>query len=103
MGCSVSTVADCDEPRESRFAHSTVCSLGASSRPVNAYIRGDHMRAQSFVFLTALIGLLTAPAARAFQPLTDPIPEPIPQGGIRVKLEPVATGLVAPIYLTTAG
>lgn len=35
------------------------------------------------------------PSATA-QPLEDPIPQPIRQGGIRVSLEPVATGLTAP-------
>jgi hypothetical protein len=59
------------------------------------------MRMQRIVLL-AVAGFATTPSARGFQPLTDPIPSPIPQGQVSVKLEPVATGLVAPIYLTTA-
>src|SRR5262245_58580814 len=52
--------------------------------------------------LALLMGMMSAPVASAFQPLEDPIPAPIPQRRFRVKLEPVVTGLVAPIYLTTA-
>jgi hypothetical protein len=62
----------------------------------------NHVRTTTIVLLTALMGLTRGSTARAFQPLTDPIPVPIPQGTIQVKLVPVATGLVAPIYLTTA-
>jgi hypothetical protein len=60
------------------------------------------MRTHRIIMLSLLMGLVRAPAARAFQPPDDPIPAPIPQGPIRVKLEPVASGLVAPIYMTSA-
>ena len=60
------------------------------------------MRTHRIIMLSLLMGLVRVPGARAFQPLDDPIPAPIPQGRIRVKLEPVATGLVAPIYMTSA-
>jgi hypothetical protein len=53
------------------------------------------------VVLALLMVLMKAAGAWAFQALDDPIPTPIPQGNIQVKLVPVATGLVAPIYLTT--
>ncbi|MHC4147249.1 MAG: PQQ-dependent sugar dehydrogenase [Planctomycetota bacterium] len=36
-------------------------------------------------------------------PLSDPIPEPISKGAISVELEVIASGLVAPVYLTHAG
>ncbi len=36
------------------------------------------------------------------QPITDPIPETIAKGDIRIELEPVAVGLTAPVYLTAA-
>jgi glucose/arabinose dehydrogenase len=45
------------------------------------------------VLMLAAGGVL-APASA--QSIEDPIPEPIPQGPIRVALEPVATGLTAP-------
>lgn len=56
-------------------------------------------------FLTAvcLMALVSGPRARAQQPLKDPIPQPIPLSPIRVQLAPVASGLTAPIFLTTAG
>jgi glucose/arabinose dehydrogenase len=41
----------------------------------------------------AVIGLMPPVTA---QPLEDPIPQPIRRGGVRVRLEPVATGLTAP-------
>jgi glucose/arabinose dehydrogenase len=44
--------------------------------------------------LVLAAGGVLAPASA--QSLEDPIPEPIPQGPIRVSLEPVATGLTAP-------
>lgn len=60
------------------------------------------MRIHRIIVVASLMGLVGVPAAMAFQPLDDPIPIPIPQGHIRVKLEPVASGLVSPIYLTSA-
>jgi glucose/arabinose dehydrogenase len=36
-------------------------------------------------------------------PIGDPIPEPIEKGSVRIELEAVASGLVAPVYLTHAG
>src|SRR4051812_18447846 len=60
------------------------------------------MRTHRIIVLNLLMGLVSIPTARAFQPLDDPIPTPIPQGRIRVKLEPVAAGLVAPIAMTSA-
>jgi glucose/arabinose dehydrogenase len=36
-------------------------------------------------------------------PLDDPIPEPIGKGTVSVELETVASGLIAPVYLTHAG
>jgi len=36
-------------------------------------------------------------------PLKDPIPHPIPQSPIQVRLNPVATGLISPITLTVVG
>jgi len=36
-------------------------------------------------------------------PIGDPIPEQIEKGEITIELEPVASGLVAPVYLTHAG
>jgi hypothetical protein len=54
------------------------------------------MRRFAFLF-AALVLLSTVRVASAFQALTDPIPEPIPQGSITVTLKPVADGLVAPI------
>ena len=46
------------------------------------------------VALVLAVGGVLAPASA--QGIEDPIPEPIPQGPIRVSLEPVATGLTAP-------
>jgi len=40
--------------------------------------------------------LSTAVSVVAAQPLEDPIPSPIREGGVQVRLEPVATGLTAP-------
>ena len=40
--------------------------------------------------------LSTAGSLVAAQPLDDPIPSPIREGGVQVRLEPVATGLTAP-------
>ncbi len=37
------------------------------------------------------------------EPLDDPIPGPIEKGVISVELETIATGLIAPVYLTGAG
>ncbi len=37
------------------------------------------------------------------EPLDDPIPGPIEKGNIRIELETIASGLVAPVYLTHAG
>jgi glucose/arabinose dehydrogenase len=37
------------------------------------------------------------------QPLDNPIPEPILKGDIAIELEPIATGLTAPVFLTHAG
>jgi hypothetical protein len=59
------------------------------------------IRRLAFLF-AALMLLSTVRVASAFQALTDPIPEPIPQSPIKVTLKPVVTGLVAPIYMTTA-
>ena len=49
------------------------------------------------------LGLAMAATARAQTPLADPIPQPIPVSPIQVTLAPVATGLTAPIFLTSAG
>ena len=48
--------------------------------------------------LTALI--LGAPCVAQHGPLTDPIPNPIPQSHIRVSLAPVVAQLTSPIDLT---
>jgi hypothetical protein len=55
--------------------------------------------------LVATIGMfaLTAHVPARAQALKDPIPRPIPVSDIAVRLTPVATGLQAPIYLTTSG
>jgi len=52
-----------------------------------------------FFVLGSVIGL----AAPALGQLSDPIPEPIPDSGIRVRLKEVASGLTAPNLLTHAG
>ncbi|MHC4564976.1 MAG: PQQ-dependent sugar dehydrogenase [Planctomycetota bacterium] len=36
-------------------------------------------------------------------PIGDPIPEPIGKGSVSIELETVASGLIAPVYLTHAG
>jgi hypothetical protein len=60
------------------------------------------MHAIRVIIPALLMVLMEATEASAFQPLSDPIPTPIPQGNVPVNLVPVATGLVAPIYLTSA-
>ena len=55
-----------------------------------------------FVMVIGLIASAAGPRAGAQQLLADPIPRPIPVSPIRVMLEPVATGLTSPIFLTTA-
>jgi hypothetical protein len=59
------------------------------------------MHSNRVVIPALLVVLMRATEAAAFQ-LSDPIPTPIPQGNITVQLVPVATGLVSPIYLTSA-
>jgi glucose/arabinose dehydrogenase len=51
-----------------------------------------------FLPVIALLALVVATpiSQAAAQPLDDPIPGAIRQGGIRIRLEPVATGLTAP-------
>ncbi len=44
-----------------------------------------------------------APAPAQTGPLKDPIPAPIPLSGIAVRLQPVAAGLNAPIFLEALG
>ena len=44
-----------------------------------------------------LAALAALPDGRAQGPLEDPIPAPVPQSPIRVRLVPVATGLTSPI------
>src|SRR6516225_7129456 len=56
---------------------------------------------RNVVLSAGLIGLLAVPPAVA--QLRDPIPAPIPQSTIAVKLTPVATGLVAPCQLVVPG
>jgi glucose/arabinose dehydrogenase len=46
--------------------------------------------------------LSTAGSPVAAQPLDDPIPGPIREGGVQVRLEPVATGLTAPNWGVSA-
>jgi len=70
-------------------------------RPCIYASRSNNMIRLYAVPFAVLILLATTPGASAFQ-AADPIPQPIPQSGIRVRLEPVADGLGAPIYLTTA-
>ena len=47
--------------------------------------------------------LSTAGSPVAAQPLDDPIPGPIREGGVQVRLEPVATGLTAPNWGISPG
>ncbi|HKG49882.1 MAG TPA: PQQ-dependent sugar dehydrogenase [Actinomycetales bacterium] len=60
-------------------------------------MRGPRALALTMVAVAALVAP-TAPsvAAAAPQPLDDPIPQAIPDSGIRVGLRPVATGMVSP-------
>src|SRR3954447_25909240 len=83
-----------------RFESALACPSLADSRS-RLLRRSQHMHAIRVVVLALLMVLMKAAGAWAFQALDDPIPTPIPQGNIQVKLVPVATGLVAPIYLTT--
>jgi Glucose / Sorbosone dehydrogenase len=56
------------------------------------------------ILSASLIALGSTATSYAQQgPLKDPIPFPIPQSAIKVALQPVATGLTAPIFLTVAG
>ncbi|HWL66093.1 MAG TPA: PQQ-dependent sugar dehydrogenase [Actinomycetota bacterium] len=48
------------------------------------------------VVAACVLVLSTAGSLVAAQPLDDPIPSPIREGGVQVRLEPVATGLTAP-------
>jgi len=50
--------------------------------------------------LAAACGLAASHATLA--QIDDPIPEPIPKSDIRIGLQPIADGLVAPIQITTA-
>ena len=52
------------------------------------------------VGVIAVVLIAAFGAARVGEPLEDPIPEPIPQGTVKVKLETVATGLTAPNWGT---
>ncbi len=47
----------------------------------------------------ALLAVATSAPFALAEPVNDPIPERIPKGPARVKLEPVASGLVAPVLL----
>ncbi len=59
------------------------------------------MRSKKRFAAAVLAALAASPAAFAQQgPLTDPIPQPIPQSPIPVVLMPVASGLTSPIALT---
>lgn len=49
-----------------------------------------------------LAGLVTGPGTAAAQGLADPIPAPIAEGSVRIALEPIATGLGAPLWGTAA-
>jgi glucose/arabinose dehydrogenase len=51
----------------------------------------------------ALLAALASYGAAPAVELADPIPAPIPKGGVRIELETIATGLVAPNHLTHAG
>jgi glucose/arabinose dehydrogenase len=53
------------------------------------------------VVLAMFVGF--ACASQAVAQLADPIPGGIPKGTVSVRLKPIATGLVAPNYLTHAG
>ena len=60
----------------------------------------------SRLVLIALLALVLAFFVGSARPvsaqLVDPIPQPIPQGAVPIKLEPVATGLTAPNWGTFA-
>jgi len=56
----------------------------------------------SRTFTAALLLSLGLPVLTHAQ-LTDPIPAPIAKGSIGIELEPVASGLTAPVQLTLAG
>lgn len=47
-----------------------------------------------------LLLLATTVAADSHEPLEDPIPEPIEQGPLPIRLDPIATGMTAPNYGT---
>jgi glucose/arabinose dehydrogenase len=64
------------------------------------WMRGGNLLLSVFL-LSALTGLF-ATTSRAATALQDPIPQKIQKGEIRVKLEPVATGLTAPNWGTSA-
>jgi hypothetical protein len=51
--------------------------------------------------VSLVLALGTSAGAQTF--LKDPIPQPIPVSPIQVQLTPLATGLVAPIWLTVSG
>ncbi len=59
------------------------------------------MKRSTLVILVGWFGLWAPTAALA--QLANPIPTPIPDSGIRINLEEVASGLVAPDLLTHAG
>jgi glucose/arabinose dehydrogenase len=59
------------------------------------------MRTTALLLLVCLLGLFAVPAAaQNHEPLADPIPEPIEEGPLRIRLETVATGMTAPNYGT---
>jgi len=55
-----------------------------------------------FTSAVAGLGILLLPGFANGQGLEDPLPGPIPEGKLRIALEPVATGLTAPNYGTHA-
>ena len=61
------------------------------------------MISRTIVFSACLFALAAGAARAQSGPLKDPIPAPIPLSPIAVRLQPVATGLNAPIFLQISG
>src|SRR5262249_41625215 len=100
-----------------------LCTRGAAgpgpSRPARAKAQRPwsgpivknqpHEKRRAFLFrrspptAAGLMALVINSPVLPYQPLDDPIPEPIPQSNIAVRLKPIATGLTAPISLNVPG
>ncbi len=60
------------------------------------------MRLTNVGFIIAALAIKAIAVPQCFAQLLDPIPEPIGKSTIQIELQPVASGLSAPNYLTTA-